>query len=272
MDCPHCSSAATTERSNRTVLGYRKFRYRHCDRGFNERNGTPYNWLQYPTDIVLLVVLWRLRYRLSLRHLAEMFLERGFVFTHETVREWEAKLAPLVADELRKRRRGVVGESWYVDETYIKVDGQWCYLYRAIDRNGHLVDVRLSETRDLAAAKAFFRSAHAVTGVVPDRVTSDGHSSYPRAIACELGEDVTHRTNQHLNNHLEQDHRGIKQRVRPMLGFKRFTSAARFCLAHDELRNFLRPTTARNQKVSLARRRLMHTRRLCVLTKLLKAA
>ena len=201
-----------------------------------------------------------------------MFLERGFVFTHETVRDWEARLAPWVADELRKRRRGVVGESWYVDETYIKVDRRWCYLYRAIDRNGHLVDVRLSQTRDLAAAKAFFRSARAVTGVVPDRVTSDGHSAYPRAIACELREDVTHRTNQYLNNHLEQDHRGIKQRVRPMLGFKRFTSAARFCPTHDELRNFLRPSTARNQLVSLARRRLMHTRRLCVLMKLLKAA
>ncbi len=133
MDCPHCGSAVTTERSDRTVLGYRKFRCRHCDRGFNERTGTPYNWLQYPTDIVLLVVLWRLRYKLSLRDLAEMFLERGFVFTHETVRDWEAKLAPLMAEQLRKRRRGVVGESWYVDETYIKVDGQWCYLYRAIE-------------------------------------------------------------------------------------------------------------------------------------------
>jgi putative transposase len=143
---------------------------------------------------------------------------------------------------------------------------------RAIDRNGHLVDVRLTETRDLAAAKAFFRSARAITGVPPDRVTSDAHGSHPRAIACEVGEDVTHRTNQYLNNHLEQDHRGIEQCVRPMLGFKRFTSAARFCLAHDELRNFLRPTTARNPKVSLARRRFMHTRRLCVLTKPLKAA
>ncbi len=134
------------------------------------------------------------------------------------------------------------------------------------------MDVRLSETRDLAAAKAFFRSARAVTGVTPDRVTSDGHSSYPRAIACELGEEVTHRTNQYLNNHLEQDHRGIKQCVRPMLGFKRFTSAAWFCLAHDELRNFLRPVNARNQPVSWARRRLMQSRRLCVLRKLLKAA
>ena len=90
---------------------------------------------------MLPVVLWRLRYKLSLRDLAEMFLERGFVFTHEPVREWEAKLAPLMAEQLRKRRQGVVGESWCVDETYIKVDGQWCYLYRAIDRNGHVVDV-----------------------------------------------------------------------------------------------------------------------------------
>jgi putative transposase len=216
VNCPHCGSAQTRERRGLTELGYRRFCCRDCGRRFNERTGTPYNWLQYPTDIVLLVVLWRLRYKLSLRDLAEMFLERGLVFTHETVREWEAKLAPLVADELRKRRRGVVGKSWYVDETYIKVEGRWCYLYRAIDRNGHLVDVRLSETRDLAAAKAFFRSARAVTGVTPDRVTSDGHGSYPRAIACELGEDVTHRTNQYLNNHLEQDHRGIKQRVRPI--------------------------------------------------------
>ena len=117
---------------------------------------SPLYGVQCPTDIVLLVVLWRLRYKLSLRDLAEMFLERGFVFTHETVRDWEAKLAPRVADALRERRRGVVGESWYVDETYIKVDGRWCYLYRAIDRNGQLVDVRLSETRDLAAAKAFW--------------------------------------------------------------------------------------------------------------------
>ncbi len=129
-----------------------------------ERTGTPYNWLQHPTDIVLLVVLWRLR------DLTEMFLESGFVFSHEAVREWQAKLAPLIAEQLRQRRQDVVGESWYVDETYVKVAGRWCYLYRAIDRNGHLVDVRLSETRDLAGAKAFFHSALVVTGVTPDRI------------------------------------------------------------------------------------------------------
>ena len=95
---------------------------------------------------------------------------------------------PALAEALRRRRRGKAGRSWYVDETYVKVQGRWCYLYRAIDTSGALVDVRLSETRDMAAAKAFFRSAKMVTGITPARVTTDGHDSYPRAIRTELGE------------------------------------------------------------------------------------
>jgi putative transposase len=82
---------------------------------------------------------------LSLRDVAEMFLERGFVFTHEAVRDWEARFAPLLAEQLRTKRREHAGTSWYVDETYVKVHGKWCYLYRAIDRDGNLVDSRLSE-------------------------------------------------------------------------------------------------------------------------------
>jgi transposase-like protein len=109
--------------------------------------------------------------------------------------------------------------SWYVDETYVKVKGRWRYLYRAIDRNGTLVDVMLSERRDLAAAKAFFRFARAVTGTVPDRVTSDGHDACRQAIRTALGKTVTHRTNAYLNNRLEQDHREIKGRIRCMRGF-----------------------------------------------------
>jgi transposase-like protein len=115
--------------------------------------------------------------------------------------------------------------SWYVDETYIRVRGQWRYLYRAIDRDGALVDVMLSEHRDLAAAKAFFRSAKAVTGVTPDRVTTDGYDAYPRAIQSELGGQVRHRTSRYLNNRLEKDHRGVKGRCRPMLGLKSTVSA-----------------------------------------------
>ncbi len=93
------------------------FRCHHCHRTFNERTGTPFNYLEFPTDIVLLVVLWRVRYRLSLRDLAEMFLERGFEFTHETARDWESRFAPLVADKLRAKRKGRAGSSWHTDET-----------------------------------------------------------------------------------------------------------------------------------------------------------
>ena len=220
MGCIGCGAKAVTERPERTAQGYRRFRCRACGKQFNERSGTVLNRTLYPSDVIALVVLWRLRYKLSLRDLPEMFLVRGMMFSHEAVREWEAKLTPALAEDLRRRRRGKAGRSWYVDETYIKVGDRWCYLYRAIDRSGALIDVLLSERRDMKAARAFFRSAKAVTGVTPDRVTTDGHDSYPRAIRNELGRDVRHRTSRYLNNRREQDHRGIKGRYWPMGGFK----------------------------------------------------
>src|SRR3954449_12745098 len=261
MRCAGCSSAAVTEWAERTAQGYRRFRCRACGKQFNERSATLLNRTQYPSDVIALVVLWRLRYKLSLRDLPEMFLVRGVVFSHEAVREWEAKLAPALAEELRRRRRGKAGRSWYVDETYIKVQGRWCYLYRAIDRSGALVDVMFSERRDMAAAKGFFRSAKRVTGTTPDRVTTDGHDSYPRAIRTELGKRVRHRTSQYMNNRIEQDHRGIKGRYRSMRGFKCPRSAARFCRGYDELRNFLRPHPCPDQPLPADRRRLQFLRR-----------
>ncbi len=129
MPCPHCRSTSTSERSKKTQLGYRTFCCRTCRHTFNERSGTPFNCLGFPSDIVLLVVLWRVRYKRSLRDLAEMFLERGFEFTHEAVRDWEARFAPRVADKLRAKRKGLAGRSWHVDATYINVAGVWKYLY-----------------------------------------------------------------------------------------------------------------------------------------------
>ncbi len=240
MPCPHCSSATTSSLSRITQLGYRMFRCRNCRRTFNERTGTPFNYLEYPSDIVLLVVLWRVRYKLSLRDLAEMFLERGFEFTHETVREWETRFAQLLSDKLRAKRKGHAGCSWHTDETYIKVGGVWKYLYRAIDRDGNLVDSMLSEHRDMEAAKRFFKGALEIAEQVPKRVTTDGHDSYPRAIRETLGNEVLHRCNPYLNNRLEQDHRGIKQRYYPMRGFGSFDAASRFCRAFDEQRQYFR--------------------------------
>jgi putative transposase len=272
VNCPHCASPATKEQKKKTVLGSQTFRCSACQCTFNERTGTPFNSLEYPTEIVLLVVLWRLRYKLSLRDLAEMFLERGFVFTHETVHDWEARFAPLLADQLRTRRHGQADTSWYVDETYLKVHGKWCYLYRAIDHNGNLVDSMLSEKRNMEAAQQFFRRAIAVVGHTPTSVTTDGHRSYPRAISEILGDHVQHRTNKYLNNRLEQDHRGIKQRYYPVCGFRIFEVAARFCSAFDELRNYFRPRRIMGESISLAERRRVFLDRLVALQALPQTA
>jgi transposase-like protein len=181
-----------TERPEHTAQGYRRFRCRACGKQLNERTGGLLNRTQYPSDVIALVVVWCLPYKLALRDLPKMFLVRGLVFSHETVREWEAKLTSALVEDLRRRRRGKADRSWYVDEIYIKVQGHWCYLYSAIDRSGALVDV-LSASIAIWR-KAFFRSARAVTGVMPDRVTTDGYASYPRAIRTGLDRGVRHRT------------------------------------------------------------------------------
>src|SRR5580704_7813254 len=187
MDCVGCGSAAVTERADRTVQGYRRFRCRDCGKQFNERSDGVLNRASLPSDIIAFVVSCRLRYRLTLRDLSEIMLLRGFTVGHESIRRWEAKLLPVMGEALRKRRHGIgrsSGQSWYADETYLKVHGRWCYLYRAIDRDGNLTT---------------------------------------------LGRDVRHRTSIYLNNRLEQDHRGIKGRIRCMRGFTEHEAADRFC-------------------------------------------
>ncbi len=120
MDCVACGSAEVTERLERIAQGYRRFRCRDCGKQFNERSAGLLNRAQYPSDVITLVVLWRLRYRLALRDLSEMFLQRGIVFSYEAVRDWEAKLTPILAHELRQWRHGKGGAGSrhrYIDET-----------------------------------------------------------------------------------------------------------------------------------------------------------
>jgi putative transposase len=272
MNCPHCTATVIRKRAKKTKRGYTTFFCPHCRCTFNERTGTLFNFLEFPTDVVLLAVLWRLRYKLSLRDVAEMFLARGFTFTHEAIRDWETRFAPLIAQQLRNKRHGQAGTSWYVDETYIKVHGKWCYLYRAIDHDGNVVDSLLSEKRNMEAAKRFFKQAVAVVGHVPDQVTTDGHTCYLRAIRETMGSNVQHRTSTYLNNRLEQDHRGIKQRYYPMCGFGTVEAAARFCCAFDELRNDLRPRRTMGEAVSLLEQRRAFSQRLAALQTLIQAA
>ena len=143
---------------------------------------------------------------------------------------------------------------------------------RAIDREGNLVDSMLSATRDMAAAQRFFRGAVSVTGKVPRQVTSDGHDSYPRAIREVLGPKVEHRCSAYLNRRIEQDHRGVKQRYYPMLGFGGFRSAQRFCRAFEEVRQYFRPRHKKKQVSSLAQCRRRFADRAQVLESMFLAA
>jgi putative transposase len=111
MSCPHCLSTSVSKRKFRTSLGYRTFCCRDCNRRFNERSGTPFNDLQFPNDIVLLAVFWRLRYKLGFRDVAELLLQRGFEVRYETIRVWEFRFAPLISENLRAKRRGLAGQS-----------------------------------------------------------------------------------------------------------------------------------------------------------------
>ncbi len=172
MNCPFCRNAKTHLRKKLTTLGYKTFYCGKCTLTYNERISTPFNHLSIPTDVLFLVLLYRLRYKLSLRDVAEMFLERGFEFTHEAVRDWDTpkgtgeRFAHLFTDKLKAKRKSKadLSKSWRVDETYLKVGKSQVYLYRAIDKRGNLIDVRLSKTRDLEAADLFFKQTRETVG------------------------------------------------------------------------------------------------------------
>ena len=180
-----------------------------------------------------------------------------------------------MGNQLRKRRPGWrrdSGARLHVDETYLKVRGRWSYLYRAIDRDGNLIDTMLSEHRDMKAAKASFRAARATMSFRPEQVTTDGHGSYLRAVRSMLGKVVRHRTSAYLDNRLEQDHRGIKGRIRCMRGFKSHDAAHCFCREHAELRNLLRPRRRHNQIVSASSRRIPIAKDACIALNIMTSA
>jgi transposase-like protein len=182
----------------------------------------------FDREVIILCVRWYLRYKLSFRDLVEMMAERGLQLAHTTIMRWVQRYVP----EFEKRWARYMrqsGRSWRVDETYIKVRGDWVYLYRAVDRDGNTVDFRLSPKRDVAAAKAFFRKALRTQGRAPMSITLDGYAASHRAVRempndNRLWKHTRLRSSKYLNNLIEQDHRGIKARTNPMLGFKSFSS------------------------------------------------
>ena len=159
-----------------------------------------------------------------------MVAGRNLSMAHTTIMRWVHHYAPEFERRWNRFARPA-GPSWRVDETYVKIRGQWVYLYRAVDREGKTVDFRLSSRRDVAAAKAFFRKAVKTQGLTPTTITLDGYAASHRAVREMtpdglLGADTKLRSSKYLNNLIEQDHRGVKLRIGPMLGFKRFRTAA----------------------------------------------
>ena len=190
----------------------------------------PFKWRHYEGEIILLCVRWYLRYSLSYRDLAEMMSERGLRVVHTTIFRWVQHFAP----ELEKRIRPHLkpsNTSWRIDETYVKVRGQWMYLYRAVDSCGNTLDFRLSATSSTRAAKRFFRKLLGQSHVSQARViNTDQNAAYPGAIAALKAENILanecqHRVCKYLNNCIEQDHRFIKRRVKPGLGFASYKTA-----------------------------------------------
>src|SRR5664279_3063351 len=184
----------------------------------------------FDREVIILCVRWYLRYKLSFRDLVEMMSERGLHLAHTTILRWVQRYAPEFIKRWNRFGRPA-GRSWRVDETYVKVRGQWTYLYRAVDKAGQTVDFRLSKRRDVEAAKAFFNKAIRHEGRPPQTITLDGYAASHRAVR-EMKNDgllpkrTRLRSSKYLNNLIEQDHRGIKCRTGPMLGFKSFASAA----------------------------------------------
>ena len=182
--------------------------------------------LHYPLDVMLLCVRWYVAYPLSLRHLEEMMLERGIAVDHSTVHRWALKLLPVLEKAFRRCKR-TVGKSWRMDETYIRVKGEWRYLYRAVDKAGNTVDFLLRAHRDKVAARRYFEKAIGQNGE-PETVTIDKSGSNLaalQALNAEREKPIKIRQNKYLNNIVEQDHRAIKRRTRPMMGFKDFRCA-----------------------------------------------
>lgn len=200
----------------------------------------PFKWRHFLPEVILLNVRWYCRYPLSYRDLEEMMQERGSEVDHTTIYRWVQSYAPELDQRVRPHLQ-LTNDSWRVDETYVKVKGVWKYLYRAVDSMGNTLDFLLSAKRDGKAAVRFLGKAlKAEHTQVPRVVTVDKNAAYPVAVerlqAAKILPPTTKlRQKKYLNNIIEQDHRGIKELVKPGKGFKSFNTARRTLRGYEAM-------------------------------------
>jgi transposase-like protein len=179
-----------------------------------------------------------LRFNLSYRDVEELLAERGVEVDHVTVYRWVQRFTPLLADAARFARHSP-GDRWFVDETYLKVNGVWRYVYRAVDQHGQVIDVLVSARRDAAAARRFLRRAIAMLKVKPTEVVTDAAAIYPMVLD-ELTPSAWHHVEQYANNPIEADHSQLKQRLRPMRGLQTDRTAQVVIAGHAFMQNLRR--------------------------------
>jgi transposase-like protein len=188
--------------------------------------------------VIVLAVRWYLRFGLSYRDVEELLVERGIAVDHVTVYRWVQRFTPLLADAARPCRH-LVGDRWFVDETYVKVAGRWRYVYRAVDQFGQVIDVFVSPRRDAATAQRFFQRAIGTTNRTPSEVVTDLAATYPVVLEERLPA-AWHRTDRYANNRIEADHGRLKARLRPMRGLKQDRSAKVVIAGHAFVQNLRR--------------------------------
>jgi transposase-like protein len=193
---------------------------------------------RFPTEVIVVAVRWCLRYDLSYRDVEELLGERGIEVDHVTVYRWVQRFTPLLADAARFCRHAP-GDRWFVDETYVKVNGVWRYVYRAVDQFGQVIDVLVSARRDAEAARRFFRRALRVLKVTPDEVVTDAAPVYP-AVLDELVPSAWHHVEQYANNPIEADHSQLKHRLRAMRGLRTDRTAQVITAGHAFIQNLRR--------------------------------
>jgi transposase-like protein len=193
---------------------------------------------RFPAEVIVVAVRWYLRFNLSYRDVEELLVERGVEVDHVTVYRWVQRFTPLLADAARFSRHSP-GDRWHVDETYVKVNGVWRYVYRAIDQYGQVIDVLVSACRDAAAARRFFRQALSMLKVTPGEVVTDAAPVYP-GVLDELIPSARHHVERYANNPIEADHSQLKHRLRPMRGLRTDKTAQVIIAGHAFMQNLRR--------------------------------
>ena len=195
-----------------------------------------YRGYRFPAEIISQCVWLYFRFCLSFRDVQEMMLERGVVVSHESIRLWCLKFGAAYARRLR-HRRGRCGDTWHLDEVFCKINGRLVYLWRAVDQEGEVLDIRVQSRRNARAAKRFFKKLLKGLQYRPRALVTDKLSSYTTAHR-ELIPEVEHRRGGRLNNRAENSHQPTRERR--MRRFKSMKHAQRFLSTYGQVSNHFR--------------------------------